>query len=60
MYKVSDLKKQSYKVNETAKILGVTTKTIRNYDERGILNAERTVGNHRVIMRDELIRFLNE
>ena len=43
MYKVSDLKKQSYKVNEVAEILGVTTKTIRNYDERGILNAERTV-----------------
>ena len=60
MYKVSDLKKQSYKVNEVAKILGVTTKTIRNYDERGVLKAERTVGNHRVIMRDELIRFLDE
>lgn len=60
MYKVSGLKKQSYKVNEVAEILGVTTKTIRNYDERGILKAERTVGNHRVIMRDELIRFLNE
>ena len=60
MHKVSDLKKQSYKVNEVAEILGVTTKTIRNYDERGILKAERTVGNHRVIMRDELIRFLDE
>ena len=60
MYKVSNLKKQSYKVNEVAGILGVTTKTIRNYDERGILKAERTVGNHRVIMRDELIRFLDE
>lgn len=60
MYKVTDLKKQSYKVNEAAEILGVTTKTIRNYDERGILKAQRTVGNHRVIMRDELIRFLNE
>lgn len=60
MYKVTDLKKQSYKVNEAAEILGVTTKTIRNYDARGILKAQRTVGNHRVIMRDELIRFLNE
>ena len=59
MYKVSDLKKQSYKVNEVAEILGVSTKTIRNYDDRGILKAERTVGNHRVIMRDELIRFLD-
>ena len=53
MYLVSDLRKQSYKVNEVAKILGVTTKTIRNYDERGLLKAERTVGNHRVILRDK-------
>ncbi len=60
MYLVSDLRKQSYKVNEVAKILGVTTKTIRNYDERGLLKAERTVGNHRVILRDEIIRFLAE
>ena len=60
MYLVSDLKKQCYKVNEVAEILGVSTKTIRIYDARGILKAERTVGNHRVILRDELIRFLDE
>ena len=60
MYLVSDLRKQSYKVNEVARILGVSTKTIRNYDEKGILKANRTVGNHRVILRDELIRYLDE
>ena len=60
MYLVSNLKKQSYKVNEVAEILGLSTKTIRKYDDKGILHAERTVGNHRVIMRDELIRFLDE
>ena len=60
MYLVSDFKKQSYKVNEVAKILNVTTKTIRNYDAQSILKAERTVGNHRTISRDELLRFLKE
>ena len=60
MYLVSDFKKQSYKVNEVAKILNVTTKTIRNYDAQGILKAERTVGNHRTISRDELLRFLKD
>ena len=60
MYRVSDFKKQSYKVSEAAEILGLSTKTIRKYDAQGILNAKRTVGNHRVILRDELIRYLNE
>ena len=60
VYLVSDITKQSYKVREAAEILGVSTKTIRNYDAQGILRAERTVGNHRVILRDELIRFLDE
>lgn len=60
MYLVSDFKKQSYKVNEVADILNVSTKTIRKYDAQGILHAERTVGNHRAIMRDELLRFLKD
>ena len=60
MYLVSNFKKQSYKVNEVAGILNVSTKTIRKYDAQGILHAERTVGNHRAIMRDELLRFLKE
>ena len=60
MYSISSLKKQSYKVHEAAKILNVSTKTIRNYDAQGILHAERTVGNHRAIPREEIIRFLNE
>lgn len=60
MYLVSDFKKQSYKVNEVANILNVSTKTVRKYDAQGILHAERTVGNHRAIMRDELLRFLKD
>ena len=41
-------------------ILNVSTKTIRKYDAQGILHAERTAGNHRAIMRDELLRFLKD
>ena len=39
MYSISSFKKQSYKVHEAAKILNVSTKTIRNYDAQGILHA---------------------
>ena len=60
MYRVSDFSKNSYRVHEVAEILGVTTKTIRNYDKDGKLKTCRTEGNHRMIMRDDLIGFLME
>ena len=60
MYRVSDFGKNSYKVHEAAEILGVTTKTIRNYDRDGKLKTYRTEGNHRIVMRDDLIEFLTE
>lgn len=58
MYKKSDFTQKTYKVHEVAELLGVTTKTIRNYDKDGKLNTVRTEGNHRMIMRDDLIDFL--
>jgi len=58
MYQVSDFTKVTYKVHEVAEILGVTTKTIRNYDNEGKLKTFRTEGNHRVISRKDLIDFL--
>lgn len=60
MYRVSDFSKNSYRVHEVAEILGVTTKTIRNYDKDGKLKTCRTEGNHRMVMRDDLIGFLME
>lgn len=60
MYRVSDFNKNSYRVHEVAEILGVTTKTIRNYDQNGKLKTCRTEGNHRMVMRDDLIEFLME
>ncbi len=58
MYQVSDFTKNTYRVHEIAEILGVTTKTIRNYDKEGKLKTCRTEGNHRIILRDDLIEFL--
>ena len=60
MYRVSDFKKNFYKVHEVAEILGVTTKTIRNYDRDGKIKTCRTDGNHRIVMRDDLLEFLQE
>lgn len=59
LYQVSELNKNVYKVHEVAELLGVTTKTIRNYDKEGKLKTCRTEGNHRVILRDDLIDFLS-
>ena len=60
MYKVSEFTKTGYKVGEVAEILGVSTKTIRNYDKLGKLKPCRTEGNHRLIMREEILSFLEE
>lgn len=59
MYKISDFTKNMYRVHEVAEILGVTTKTIRNYDKDGKLKTCRTEGNHRMITREDLIAFLD-
>lgn len=59
LYQVSELNKNVYKVHEVAELLGVTTKTIRNYDKDGKLKTCRTEGNHRVILRTDLIDFLS-
>ena len=60
MYKVSDFTKTAYRTGEAAKILGLTTKTIQNYDRLGKLKVCRTEGNRRVIMREDIIAYLDE
>ena len=59
MYQVSDFTKNMYRVHEVAEILGVTTKTVRNYDKDGKIKTCRTEGNHRMIAREDLIAFLD-
>ena len=60
MYRMSEFTKNSYRVKETADILGVTPKTIRVYDKEGKIKTSRTEGNQRIIMRDDLISFLDK
>ena len=60
MYQVSDFHKNFYRVHEVADFLGVTTKTIRNYDKEGKLKTCRTEGNHRVIAREDFLAFLEK
>lgn len=59
MYQVSDFTKNMYRVHEVAEILGVTTKTVRNYDKDGKIKTCRIEGNHRMIAREDLIAFLD-
>lgn len=59
MYKVSEFIKPVYKAGETARIIGVTTETLRNYEDAGKIKFFRSSGGHRMIERDELLRFLD-
>lgn len=60
IYPIKDFTKDFYRVNEVAKLLGVTTTTIRNYEKEGLLNMERTEGNHRILSKTNLLAFLKE
>jgi len=45
-----------YTLSETAKMLGVTTQTLRSWDKTGKINAIRTPGNQRRIPESEIWR----
>ena len=44
-------------IQEAAEILGVSTKTLRRWDQRGILVSQRTAGNQRRYKRDVITGF---
>ena len=60
MYRRSDFTKNAYRVREVAGFIGTTTQTIRNYDKQGLIKTERSDGNQRIILRDDLIDFLDK
>lgn len=60
MYQVTDFKKNAYRVKEVADLLGTTPQTIRNYDKQGLIKTARNDGNQRIIMREDLIEFLDK
>ena len=49
-----------YKVGEVKELLGVTLQTLHNYDKNGVLKFERTDGGHRLVTKEELLRYLSE
>ena len=49
--------KELVTLSKASKILGVTTKTLRNWDEAGKIQTVRTSGNHRRIPIEELEKF---
>lgn len=59
MYQVTDFTKNAYRVKEVADLLGTTPQTIRNYDKQGLIKTARNDGNQRIIMREDLIKFLD-
>ena len=59
MYLVSDFTKPVYRIGEVARILGVTTETLRIYDEQGKLETIRSEGGHRRVTREALLGYLN-
>ena len=60
MYLASEFTKQVYKTGEVAKILGVTVKTVQNYDNEGKLRVTRSEGNRRNVLREDLLKYLEE
>jgi predicted site-specific integrase-resolvase len=52
--------RDSVRVGEAASILGVSAKTLRNWDRTGKLKARRhPINRYRVYLRDELLYLLN-
>jgi len=45
-------------ISETARIIGVTTRTLKRWDKEGILKVYRTLGNHRRYKFSEVEAFL--
>lgn len=60
MYKLSEFTKPMYRVGEVKDILCVTLQTLHNYDRDGVIKFDRTDGGHRIISKEELIKYLDK
>lgn len=47
------LRKEQYQISELAEEFGITTRSIRYYEKRGLLSPGRTNGNYRVFSRKD-------
>lgn len=59
MYKASEFTRPIYKIGDIARAIGVTTHTLRNYEDSGLIKFFRSSGGHRRVEREELLRFLD-
>ena len=59
MYKRRGFTKLAYKTAEVMKILNVTYSTIKNYDKQGKLPIKRTETGRRIVLRDDLLNYLD-
>ena len=59
MYKRSDITKPTYKTAEIMEILNISYSTIKNYDKQGKLPIQRTETGRRVVLREELLNYLD-
>lgn len=59
MYKRSDFTKPAYKTAEIMEILNISYSTIKNYDKQGKLPIQRTETGRRVVLREDLLNYLD-
>ena len=60
MFKVSEFTKEVYKPKDVMQLLGVTHRTLYNYDEQGKLRFQRSESGRRMIFREDLLKYLDE
>ena len=61
MIKTSQLTKDTYKPKDIAQFLGVTTRTLQNWDKDNKIHFQRdTVSNRRFMSKDDVIKLLND
>ena len=59
MYKESDFTKEYYKPGDVGKLLGISPRTVQDYDKRGQLVFDRSETGRRLIPRERLLAYLD-
>ncbi|OOB78800.1 MAG: hypothetical protein BEN19_00710 [Epulopiscium sp. Nuni2H_MBin003] len=59
MYQEKDFTKEFYKPKDVAQVLGVSVRTVQNYDKQGLLSFERTEKDRRLIKKQDLLNYLD-
>lgn len=54
------IKKHMLNIEEASKLLGVSKRTLRNWEKDGKLKSSRTPGNHRRYDKEELLKIMKK